>query len=140
MKSASVDTYERIAIRKWVQKAITFYESAGEEAVLDEIENPEGRFAHGDRCVFALDISGTMLAHPFKSELKGKVLIDLRDSDGRAFIRRIIDITNSRGYGFVDYKWQHTESGKALGKTVFFEKVGRIIFCGGFYSSEEGFL
>lgn len=138
MKNASADTRERIAIRKWVQKAITLYESEGEEAILAELENPRGRFAHGDRCVFAMDVNGTILAHPLETELTGKVLIDLKDSDGKAFIRKIIDITNSRGYGFIDYKWPHPEFGRELGRTVFFEKVDRIIFCSSFYSSEKG--
>jgi len=140
MKNASVDTRDRIAARRWVQSAIALYETAGEKAVLAEIENPRGRFVLDDRCVFALDINGTLLAHPLESEMKGKVLIDLKDSDGKAFLRRIIDISNNRGYGFVDYKWPHPESGKELSRTVFFEKVDRIIFCSGFYSSEEGFL
>jgi signal transduction histidine kinase len=133
MRNASLDTRERIAARKWVQEAIRFYESAGADALLAEMEKPDGRFAVGDRCVFALDTHGTMLAHPLERDLKGKVLTGLKDSDGKAFIQKIIDITNGRGYGFIEYRWPHPESGKEMGKTVFFEKVDRIIFCSGFY-------
>lgn len=135
-----MDTRERIAVRKWVQEAIALYESAGGEAVLAEIANPGGRFVQGDRCIFALDINGTMLANPVESESTGKVLIDLKDSDGKAFIRKIVDISSSRGYGFVEYKWHHPVSKKELHKTVFFEKVDGMIFCCGFYRLEEEFL
>lgn len=134
MENASLDIRKRIAAREWVQKAIAMYESEGEDALLAEIANPGGRFVQGERYIYALSTNGTLLAHPLKSESTGKVLIEMMDSEGKAFIRKILDIGNSRGYGFIDYRWPHPESGKELCKTVFFEKVDRIILCSGFYS------
>jgi len=137
MKNVNEDTEERIMVRKLVQKAIKLFQSAGKQAVLAQISNPGGMFVQGDRYVFALDERGAMLAHPFETELRGRIVIDLKDSDGKPFIEKIVVSAKTRGEGFIDYKWPHPESEKELSKTVFFEKIGGIIFCSGFYSSHE---
>jgi len=135
-----MNTHERIEVRRWVQEAISFYENAGKETLLREIADCGGRFVSGERYIFALDVSGTMVAHPMEPALTGRNLIDLRDSEGNAFIRKIVDIAKTKGYGYRDYKWRRPGSDDELNKTVFFEQVDDIIFCSGFYSSRESFL
>jgi len=131
---------ERIEVRRWVQDAITLFESAGKETVLAEIADSKGRFVQGERYIFALNLSGTMLAHPMEPELTGKNVADLKDSEGKAFIRRIVDTTKSKGYGFTDYMWRSPGSDDELHKAVFFERVDGMILCSGFYTSKEDFL
>ena len=132
-----METEARIAVRKWVQRAIALYEGSGEEKVLSEISNPSGRFIHGDLYIYALDSSGIMLAHPVESRFTGKLMVDLKDSDGKAFIRKIVDISSNKGYGYADYKWHKPGSKKESCKTVFFERIDGIIFCSGFYPINE---
>ena len=135
-----MNTHERIEVRKWVQDAITLYENAGKETLLREIADSRGRFVSDERYIFALDLNGTMVAHPMEPELTGKNLMDLRDSEGNAFIRKIVDTAKTKGYGFTDYKWRSPASDDELHKTVFFERVDGIILCSGFYSSQESFF
>ncbi len=132
-----MNTKERIEVRKWVQEAITLYVNSGKEALLREIADPKGRFVSDDRYIFALDIDGTMVANPMEPALTGKKLIDLRDSEGNTFIRKIVGTAKAKGYGFADYKWHRPASEDELSKTVFFERVNGIILCSGFYSSQE---
>ncbi len=131
------DTNERIEVRRWVQNAISLYENAGKVTALREIADCRGRFVLNERYIFALDLHGTMVAHPMEPELTGKNVIDLTDSEGNAFIRKIVDTARSRGYGYRDYKWRSPGSYDDLHKTVFFERVYGIILCSGFYSSRE---
>ncbi len=131
---------ERIEVRKWVQDAITLYENAGKETLLREIADSKGRFVSNERYIFALDLNGTMVAHPVEPALTGSNLIDLRDSEGNAFIRKIVNTAKTKGYGFADYKWHRPASDDKLHKTVFFERVDGIILCSGFYSSQESLL
>ena len=123
-----------------MQDAITLYENAGKETLLREIADSRGRFVSDDRYIFALDLNGTMVAHPMDPALTGKNLMDLRDSEGNAFIRKIVDTAKTKGYGFTDYKWPRPASTDELNKTVFFERVDGIILCSGFYSSQESLL
>ncbi len=128
-----MNAQDRIAVRKWVQEAIALYEASGKEAVLAEIADPSGRFVSDDRYIFALNLSGTVLAHPLNTELTGRNLIDLKDCDGKPFIRRIIDISKARGYGYMEYKWSHPKRKGDYHKTIFFERVEGMILCSGFY-------
>ncbi len=131
---------ERIEVRKWVQEAIGLYEKAGKETVLREIADPEGRFVADDRYIFALDLNGTMAAHPIEPGLKGKNLMNLRDSEEKAFIRKIVNTAKTKGYGFADYKWHRPGSEDELHKTVFFERIDGIVLCSGFYNPKESFM
>ena len=135
-----MNTEERIDVRKSVQDAIGLYEKAGKETLLKEISDPGGRFVADDRYIFALDVNGTMAAHPIDTGLTGKNLMDLMDSDGNTFIRKIVNTAKTKGYGFADYRWHSPGSKDDLRKTVFFERVDGIILCSGFYNQQESFL
>ncbi|MFZ0931630.1 MAG: cache domain-containing protein [Syntrophobacteraceae bacterium] len=137
MKGTEMNTNERIEVRRWVRDAIGLYENAGKETLLREIADSRGRFVSDARYIFALDLNGTMVAHPMEPELTGRNLIDLRDSEGNAFIQKIVDTAKTRGYGYRDYKWRSPGSEDELPKTVFFEQVAGIILCSGFYGSRE---
>jgi cytochrome c len=132
--------HERMEVRKWVQDAIKLGEDAGKESALAEIADSKGRFVLDERYIFALNLSGTMVAHPIEPELTGKNLMDLKDSEGKAFIRKIVDSAKTKGYGFTDYNWRSPGLDDELHKTIFFERLDDIILCSGFYSSKEGFL
>ena len=132
-----LETQERIEVRKWVQDAIALYENAGKETLLREVADSRGRFVSRERYIYALNTHGTMVAHPMEPELTGRNLIDLRDSEGNDFIRKIVDTAKTKGYGYRDYKWRSPRSEDELPKTVFFERVAGIILCSGFYGSKE---
>ena len=131
---------ERLEVRRWVEDAISLFENTGKENTLAEIADSKGRFVLGERYIFALNLNGTMLAHPIEPEMTGKVLLDLRDAEGKAFVRRIVDTAKTKGYGYTDYMWRSPGSHDELHKTLFFERVDGMILCSGFYTPKEDFL
>jgi len=135
-----MDTNERSDARHRVEKAIAFYESSGKEETLSRIADPKGQFIDGERYIFALDLEGKLLAHPFAKKLAGRNLMDLRDSEGKRFIRKLLAKAKNRGYGFVGYMWPVPNSGDELHKTVFFERADGMVICSGFYSVKRSFL
>jgi signal transduction histidine kinase len=135
-----MDTNERIEVRRRVQDAIALYENAGKVPLLREIADSKGRFVSGDRYIFALDVNGTMLAHPTEPALTGRNLMDLMDSDGNTFVRKIVGTAKNKGYGYGDYKWHSPGSNDERDKTVFFERIDGIILCNGFYRPKQSVL
>jgi signal transduction histidine kinase len=117
----------------WVQKAIAFYKKAGKAIAMAEFTNPKGPFIEGDMYVFVLNLKGTMLAHGVNEKYIGQDFIDVKDSDGRSFIREIIEVGNTKGSGFVDYKWYNPVTKEDLVKHVYFEKVDDVLICSGVY-------
>jgi signal transduction histidine kinase len=135
-----MDTRECLEIRHWVQKAIAFLESSGKEETLARIADPKGPFIDGERYIFALDLEGKLLAHPFSKKLVGRNLKDLRDSVGSCFIRKLLAKASKRGYGFVDYIWPVPSAEEERIKTVFFERVDGMVLCSGYYVVEGNTL
>ena len=135
-----MNTDARTEVRDVVQDAIVLCEEAGKDAVLAEIANKNGRFVRNGYYTYALDLSGTMLAHPVDTELTGRNLIKLEDSNEKPFVQRIIDLAKTKGYGFIDYIWHLPSTKEELRKTVFLERVDELVLCCGFYTTEEDFL
>jgi cytochrome c len=119
--------------KQFVKKAIDFYKKAGKAIALAEYTNPKGPFIEGDMYIFVLNLKGTMLAHGVNEKYIGHDFIDVKDSDGRSFIREIVEVGNTKGLGFVDYKWYNPVTKEDLQKHVYFEKVDDVIICCGVY-------
>ena len=119
--------------KAFVQKAIAFYKKAGKAISLAEFTNPKGPFIEGEQYVFVLNPKGTMLAHGVNEKYIGQDFIDVKDSDGRSFIREIVEVADKKGSGFVDYKWYNPVTKEDLGKHVYFEKVDDLVICSGVY-------
>ena len=122
-----------IDAKYWVEQAIAFYRACGRKIALAEFNNPYGQFVQDELYIFVLSPTGTMLAHGVNEEFVGEDFIDLKDSDGKFFIREIVDTANDEGSGWVEYRWYHPVSKQVLPKTVYFEKVDDLIICSGIY-------
>lgn len=120
-------------VTRMVKKAKSFYKSSGKRIAFAEFTNPNGAFVEDELYVFVLNCKGTMLAHGVNERFVGEEFIDLMDSDKKLFIKEIVDTANSKGSGWVEYKWIEAVTKKWLPKKVYFEKVDDVIICSGFY-------
>jgi len=115
-----------------VKKAVAFYKANGLEKALDEFSNPQGQFKVGEMYIFAYDLTGTMLAHP-NPALIGHNLTDVPDADGKFFRKEFVTVANSKGSGWIDYKYQNPKTKAMERKTTYVEKVDDIIICCGIF-------
>jgi cytochrome c len=123
--------------KRWVERAIAFYEATGKTITLAEFSNPRGPFVVGERYIYVLDIDGTMLAHPINEKYMGQDFYGVQDAEGKSFIKDIVDGANAKGYGWVSYKWFDPVTKIEQNKMVYFEKVDNMIFCSGAYRGNE---
>lgn len=126
--------------RGWVDDAKTFYLISGKRIALAEFTNPCGMFSEGAFYIFVLNCRGIMLAHGVNERFVGEDFIDLKDFEGRPFMKEIVDTAMEKGSGWVEYKWYHPRTKKILPKNVYFEKVDNLIICCGAYdpSTDSG--
>ena len=117
-----------------VKKAVAFYKANGLEKALDEFSNPKGQFKEGEVYIFAYDLTGTMLAHP-NPALIGHNLTDVPDADGKFFRREFVTVANTKGSGWVDYKYQNPKTKLMERKTTYVEKAEDIIICCGIFKN-----
>lgn len=122
--------------KKWVEKAVSFYRASGKRIALAEYTNPNGQFVHDEMYIYALNPRGTMLAHGVNEKFVGEEFIDIKDYDGKSFIKEIVDIASKEGSGWVEYKWFNPVTKEVLPKVVYFKKVDDLIICSGIYKEE----
>ena len=106
-----------------VKKGIAYLKANGPEKSYAAFSDPQGQFVDRDLYLFVFDMSGKTLAHGANKKLIDKNLIDLKDADGKAFIKEFIDVANKKGQGWVDYKWPHPQTKAIENKSSYVEKL-----------------
>jgi cytochrome c len=118
-----------------VKKAIAYIKANGAEKAYAEFSNPKGSFVDRDLYIYVADLTGKALAHGANIKLVGKDIRTLRDVDNKAFVIDILALAESKGHGWVDYKWPNpADKNKAIvQKSTYFEKSGDVIVACGIY-------
>jgi hypothetical protein len=120
-----------------VENARNFYESAGRKLALAEYSDPCGMFVKGDLYIFVLDTNGIMLAHGINKRFVGENFMEVKDSEGKYFIREIVESAMMDGRGIVEYKWFNPETKEWSPKTTYFEIVDDLIICAADYEVDR---
>ncbi len=116
-----------------VKKAITFFKANGQDKTFAAISDLKGDFVKGDLYVFVYDLNGKCVAHGGNPKMIGKDLIDLKDADGKAFVKERLEIIKAKGKGWQNYKWTNPVDKKIEDKTAYIEKSGDFVFgCGAY--------
>ena len=114
-----------------VKKAIAFLKANGKEKGFAEISNPKGRFVDRDLYVFVYDINGKCVAHGFNQKMVGKDLIEMKDADGKYYVKERVEIAKTKGKGWQDYKFTNPLSKKLENKSAYIEKYeDYVVGCG----------
>jgi cytochrome c len=119
--------------KRFVEKATEFFRVNGGAVALAEFSNPQGRFVKGEQYLFVLDSTGVMLAHGVNMKYVGKDFYRIKDSNGRSFIKEIVDTANAEGSGWVEFEWVNPLTKKERTKSVYFKQTNGVIICSGVY-------
>lgn len=119
-----------------VKKAVALVKSAGpEKAYKTFTEHPDGAFKDRDLYVFVYDFEGTCLAQGANPKMLGKNLISMKDVDGNAFIKGMVDMVKSSSKGWYGpYKFTNPATQTYDLKKSYCERgAGDTIVCVGTY-------
>ncbi len=116
-----------------VKKAIAYMKSNGKEVAFAEINNPKGRFTDRDLYIFVYDINGKCVAHGLNLKMIGKDLAEMKDADGKMFVKERIEIAKTKGKGWQDYKFTDPISKNIEQKRAYVEKYDDLIVGSGIY-------
>lgn len=116
-----------------VEKAIAFYKANGKDKAFAEINNPKGQFTKGELYIFVYDMTGKCVAHGFNKSMIGLDLSNMKDPDGKFFVKERLEIAKTKGKGWQDYKFTNPTSKKMEQKSAWVERVDDFIFgCGAY--------
>jgi len=116
-----------------VKKAIAFMKANGREKGFAEINNPKGRFVDRDLYVTVYDRNGKCLAHGANQKMVGKDLIELKDPDGKAFVKERTELAKTKESFWQEYKFIDPLTRQIEPKSMYLETMGDIIVGCGIY-------
>ena len=117
-----------------VERAVAMIKQQGAEkafAAIDDMDNKD--FHDRDLYVFVRSMDGNTVAHGANKGMIGHTSLDLKDADGKLYNKEMIDLANSKGSGWVDYRWVNPVDKKIEQKSSFIEKAGDYVVGAGFY-------
>ena len=120
----------------FVKRAVAYLGQNGKAKALEEFNDPRGRFVEGELYIVALDLQGVVMADANKPKMVGKSLYDIRDMNGKQFVREEIELANSKGKGWVQFVWPHPVTGALESRASYFERVGDVIVLTGVYGGK----
>ena len=120
-----------------VDKAIAHIKKAGREKAFADFNNPKGPFTDGDLYVVVYDLTGKVLAHGANAKMIGKDVIDLRDSDGKFFVKERVEMMSKSptAKGWQDYKFMNPVSRQIEPKSMYLQRFEDVMVGCGIYKS-----
>ncbi|MFZ0930201.1 MAG: cache domain-containing protein [Syntrophobacteraceae bacterium] len=113
-----------------VKKAVDSFKANGKEKTIAAINDPKGEFMKGELYAFVFDFDIICLAHPANPKLVGKNMADLKDAEGKSFMKAMATMAKAGG-GWVDYKWTNPETKKIQDKSSYVTSIpGENLFVG----------
>ncbi|MFM2059738.1 MAG: hypothetical protein RLY71_4123 [Pseudomonadota bacterium] len=115
-----------------VRKGISFIKANGADKGYAAITAKQ--FVDRDLYLVVYGLDGKCLAHGANAKQVGRDLIDLKDIDGKPFVKERVEMARSHPGGFwQDYKFTNPVSHKIEPKEMYCEKLGETAVCGGIY-------
>jgi cytochrome c len=129
---ASKDSQDTARTQEMLDRAVTHYKKNGQQALA--AFSRAGEFLDGELYIYVLDSKGVMLASGGPSvTLVGRNILDLKDPEGKPFIREIVDLAKTKGGGAVEYRWLNRAHGVVERKVAYFKQVDDSILVVGQY-------
>ncbi len=116
-----------------VDKAVAYIKANGKDKAFAEFNNPQGQFVKGELYIFAQGFDGVILSHGANQRLIGQNHLELKDSNGKYFVKEMVEVAKGKGNGWIDYSWTHPITKKVAPKTTYIQKVDNYwVGCGFF--------
>ena len=117
-----------------VKKAVALIKEQGPDKAYAEFSNKGGRFHDRDLYIVVLGLGGKVLAHGERDDLIGKGLIDLKDPDGKLFVKERVELARKQPSFWQNYKLMNPVTKKVEPKETYCERLSETVVCGGVYS------
>jgi signal transduction histidine kinase len=116
-----------------VKRGIAFIKANGNDKGYGEITSKTSQFKDRDLYLVVYGLDGVVRAHGANEKMVGRNLIDLKDVDGKAFVKERVELGASKGTFWQDYKFTNPTNKKIEAKRMYCEKLDDTVVCGGIY-------
>jgi cytochrome c len=96
----------------FVNRAVAYVKANGKDKALAEFNEPKGKFVDRELYIVVVDLQGTVLANGANRKLVGKNLLEVKDLDGKSFVKEEIAVATGKGSGWVEFRWNNPVTSK----------------------------
>ena len=115
------------------KKGVAFIKANGKDKGYAEITGKKAQFIDRDLYLVVYGLDGKVWAHGANEKMVGRVLIDLKDVDGKEFVRERTELGKAKASFWQDYKFVNPVSKKVEAKSMYCERLDDTVVCGGVY-------
>lgn len=116
-----------------VKRATALLEKKGRDEAFKQFSDTSGPYIDRDLYIAVIDKNGIMVAHGANPKIIGKLVLEMKDADGKPFIKTLIDTAQKKGSGWVDYKWPNPVTKSIESKSTYVEKFDDLTVACGIY-------
>ena len=116
-----------------VKKGVAYIKANGTEKGYAEITSKQSQFRDRDLYLVVYGLDGQVWAHGANEKMVGKVLIDLKDIDGKEFVKERVELAKTKSSFWQDYKFTNPVTRKVEPKSMYCERLDETVVCGGIY-------
>ncbi len=116
-----------------VRKGVAYIKANGKEKGYAEISSKTSQFKDRDLYLVVYALDGSVRAHGANEKMIGRNLIELKDVDGKAFVKERVELGVSKGTFWQNYKFTNPTNKKIEAKRMYCEKLDDAVVCGGIY-------
>jgi cytochrome c len=101
----------------FVKEAVSYAKTNGKDTAIAEFDKTNGSFVRGELYIYAYDVNGTTIAHPFNPEKIGVNRLNETDAHGNYFIHDLRDAAMN-GSGFVVFYYINPAHNRTVEKKL----------------------
>lgn len=116
-----------------VKKGVAYIKGNGREKGYAEISNKKGQFVDRDLYLVVYGLDGTVFAHGANQKQIGHNLIELKDIDGKLFVKERVELAQKQPSFWQEYKFTDPLTRKIEPKEMYCERLDDVVVCGGVY-------
>jgi cytochrome c len=117
-----------------VKKGVAFIKANGKDKGYAAITDKENKDFHDRDLYLAVHkLDGTAVAHGTNEKMVGKNFIEMKDIDGKEYIKERVEFGKTKTSFWTDYKFNNPVSKKIEPKTAYCERLDDTVVCGGIY-------
>jgi cytochrome c len=116
-----------------VKKGVAYIKANPRDKAMADISNKQGQFVDRDLYLTVYKLDGLNLAHGANEKFIGKNMIDLRDMDGKEYMRERLDLAKTKPAFWQDFKFVNPVNKKVEPKQMYCERADDLVVCGGIY-------
>lgn len=129
-KSEHASKDEAVAM---VKKGVAFIKANGKTKGYAEITSKTSQFTDRDLYLVVYGLDGMVHAHGANEKQVGRNLIDLKDVDGKPFVKERVELGKAKPSFWQDYKFTNPVTKKVEPKQMYCERLEDSVVCGGVY-------